>query len=203
MRKVKFSELNIENIENEEQFYERYLKNIKTKKIIGEESFQEPDKKYEIVYLDILGGKIILLEKRFINSNSLDKQMIFYDYSIAYKAFNIMMELKAVTDAEKHEKKDLYDEEKNNLRDEIRMLKKEDNIAFLEKEKEYNFIINSSIYKEYSNMKIAYQKLLNEYKELQSKMKDKEESNIYNNQLVIVQNEKNGFIRKFINKLKI
>lgn len=204
MRRVKFNELKIADIDNEEQFYQRYLRDVKTKRVESEESFKEPDRKYEIVYLDILGGKIILLEKKFIDSASDDKQMVFYDYSIAYKAFNIMMELKAVTEAERYEEKDLYEDEKSSLRDEIRMLKKEDNLAFSEKEKEYNFILNSPIYKEYSNLKENYEKLLYEYNILQGKMR---ENDILNNQLVIVQNqnqnEKGGFIKKIMNKLKI
>lgn len=64
MRRIEFSELKLKNI-NEETFYERYMEQLE-QSIKEDTTFGVPVKQYEIFYLNILGGKIILLNKEYI-----------------------------------------------------------------------------------------------------------------------------------------
>lgn len=65
MRNVELNELNLKNDCNEEMFYQLFLKGLKTE-IKENGIFKKPSKEYEIFYLNILGGKIILLNKNNI-----------------------------------------------------------------------------------------------------------------------------------------
>ena len=152
MRTIEFNELKLNDIKSEEQFYQNYLKNI-TNQIEENNVFHYPEKQYEIFYLNALDGKIILLDKNYINSNNSDGQEIFYDYSIAYKIYNIMLDIYEGIEDEKNEFNELYKIDRLELNEEIDSLKKQDEKIFQQKIEEYNIIINSFLYKEYIKIK--------------------------------------------------
>ena len=61
MRTIEFNELNLKEKYNEDEFFQLYINSLpkeKTKKA----SSNAPVKKYEIFWLNILGGKIIKKE---------------------------------------------------------------------------------------------------------------------------------------------
>lgn len=66
MRKIEFNELKLKNINDEETFYQVYLKKLQ-KNINTDNNILAPIKQYEIFLLNILGGKLILLNKDYIN----------------------------------------------------------------------------------------------------------------------------------------
>lgn len=70
MRNVELNELNLKNDCDEEMFYQLFLKGLKTE-IKENGIFKKPSKEYEIFYLNILGGKIILLKKIQQNKNCI------------------------------------------------------------------------------------------------------------------------------------
>lgn len=70
MRNVELNELNLKNDCDEEMFYQLFLKGLKTE-IKENGIFKKPSKEYEIFYLNILGGKIILLKNIQQNKNCI------------------------------------------------------------------------------------------------------------------------------------
>lgn len=191
MRTIEFNELKLNDIKSEEQFYQNYLKNI-TNQIEENNVFHYPEKQYEIFYLNALNGKIILLDKNYINSNNSEGQEIFYDYSIAYKIYNIMLDIYEGIEDEKNEFNELYKIDRLELNEEIDSLKKQDEKIFQQKIEEYNIIINSFLYKEYIKIKEENKILKLKIDEFVKKT----------NNVSIVKDNNIGFFRKFINKLK-
>ena len=82
MRKIEFNELKLKNINDEETFYQVYLKKLQ-KNINTDNNILAPIKQYEIFFLNILGGKLILLNKDYINNTDNTNSELFFDYSIA------------------------------------------------------------------------------------------------------------------------
>lgn len=188
MRKIEFNELKLKNINNEESFYQYYLENLQNN-IEEETSFSEPKKKYEIFYLNIFEGKIILLNTNYINSEINLEQELFFDYSIAYKIYNLMLDIEDGIDAEKDEFNELYKNERLKKNEEIEQLKKQDEEKFLQKKEEHKIIVNSRIYLEYLKIKEENEKLKRENRLLLEK----------NNKLI---KNKVGIFQKLINALK-
>lgn len=165
MRKIEFCELKLKDNNNEENFYEFYLQNLQDN-IEEKDSFTTPEKKYEICFLNILEGKTILLNKNYINSKDNSEPELFYDYSIAYKVYNLMLDIEDGIEAEKNEFNELYKDERLEKSKEIEELKKQDEEIFKKKQEEYNIIINSAIYKQYIEIKEENEKLKDENKKL-------------------------------------
>lgn len=192
MRKIEFNELKLKDNNNEENFYEFYLQNLQDN-IEEKDSFTSPEKKYEICFLNILEGKIILLNKNYINSSDTSEQELFYDYSIAYKVYNLMLDIEDGIVAEKDEINELYKDERLEKSKEIEELKKQDEEIFRKKQEEYNIIINSIIYKEYIEIKEENEKLKNENKILIEKI---------NNKPVMISKKEIGWFQKLTNIFK-
>ncbi len=191
MRKIEFNDLKLKNISDEETFYQTYIKNLQ-ENVEFDNVFQLPTKKYEICYLNILDGKLILINKdNIINKDYTDSEL-FYDYSLALKAYNLMLDIENGIEDEKNEFNELYKDERLQKGNEIEQLKKQDNILFNNKKLEYNSIINSDMYKKYSKLAEENEQLKLENEKL------KKEINI----LVLEKNTNIGFFKKFINKLK-
>ncbi len=190
MRKIEFNELKLKNINNEESFYQYYLENLQNN-IEEETCFTEPKRKYEIFYLNIFGGKIILLNTNYINSESNSEQELFFDYSTAYRIYNLMLDIEDGIDAERDEFNELYKDERLKKNEEIEQLKKQDTEKFLKKKEEYNIIINSEIYLKYLKLKEENEKLKNENAMLIEKS---------NNNLIT--KNKVGIFQKLINVFK-
>lgn len=136
MRNIEFNELKLKNINNEEAFYQSYLRTL-PQKIDADNISSIPEKQYEIFYLNILGGKIILLNTKYINSKNTQNQELFYDYSIALKIYNLMLDIYDSIEAEKEEINELYKDERLHKNYEIEELKKQDDILFHNKQKEF------------------------------------------------------------------
>lgn len=192
MRKIEFNELKLKNIKDEESFYQYYLQNLQND-IEEETSFIKPEKKYEIFYLNIFEGKTILLNTTYINSQNNFEQELFYDYSIAYKVYNLMLDIEDGIVAEKDEINELYKDERLEKSKEIEELKKQDEEIFRKKQEEYNIIINSIIYKEYIEIKEENEKLKNENKILIEKI---------NNKPVMISKKEIGWFQKLTNIFK-
>ena len=165
MRNIELNELNLKNNCDEELFYQLFLKGLRDE-INDEEVFKKPSKEYEIFYLNILGGKIILLKKYNIIKKDLEGQELYYDYSIAYEIYKYLTTIYDGIDDEKNEINELYKEERVELDKKIKKLKQKDDDIFEEKIKEYNIIANSNIYKEYLNLKDELNKVKKQNEEL-------------------------------------
>lgn len=164
MRKIEFSELKLKNDYSEEDFYNVYLHNIETshKK---DNLIEEPIKKYEVCQLNILGGKIIAIDKNYIDNPNTDLQELYYDYTIAKEIANYLSDIQDGILAEQEEFVELYKDERLQKDKLIKELQLKDSSIFEEQQKEYNILINSSLYSE-------YQKLLKENAELKNENKN-------------------------------
>ena len=151
MRKVEFNDLKLRNIDSKEDFYDYYLKNFHepTEKI---SSLDLPDKQYEIFYLDNFDDKIFLLNKMYIKNTKDDDKELFYDYSIAYKVYNLMLDINDGIKGEQNEFNELYKEERIEKYKQILDLKKQDDILFVKALDEYNILRNSELYKNYTRL---------------------------------------------------
>lgn len=127
MRKIEFSELKLKDIKDEKLFYEVYLKNIQNRTQNNIQSFQ---KQYEIFHLNILGGKTILLNTDYINSKDDNEKELFFDYDIALKIYNLILDIEDSIEDEKNEFNELYKNERLEKLKEIERLKLEDNKLF-------------------------------------------------------------------------
>ena len=129
MRKINFNDLKLKEKYDENTFFEYYLTNLK-KEIKEENNYKKPSKKYEIFYLNILDGKIILLNKEYINNNNLENQELYYNYEIAYKIYNNLLDIYDGIEAERNEFSELYIDERMKKDLEIEKLKKIDKENF-------------------------------------------------------------------------
>lgn len=182
MRKIEFNEINFKNDCDEETFYQLYLQGLK-KEEQKDKEFICPTKKYEIFYLNILGGKIILLNKKYILKEDKLNQDLYYDYSIAYKIYNNLLDIYDGIEEEKNEINELYKDERIAKSEENEKLQLKDETLFLEKQQEYNIISNSNIYKEYIQLQKENEELKEQNKLLQEKLNSKKTSiftKIYN-----------------------
>lgn len=184
MRKIEFNELKLKNNCSEEQFYEIYIQGIDT---VPTESIiiSKPVKKYEIFLLNILDGKIIAINKNYINHDNFDGQELYYNYDIAKQIANYLSDIQDGILAEQYEFIELYKEERLKKDKLISELKLQDEKIFNEKEKEYNILINSKLYSE-------YQKILEENNKLK----------LENKNLLMTNQKKTGFFAKLVNKIK-
>lgn len=191
MRKIEFSELKLKNINDEETFYQAYLKNLQ-ENVNSDNTLHIPVKQYEIIYLNILGGKLILLNKDYIIDKNKADSELFFDYSIALKVYNLMLDIEDGIEDEKNEFNELYKDERLQKNKEIEQLKKQDDILFNNKQLEYNSIINSDIYKNYSKLQEENEQLKLENKRLKEEIKN----------ISIEKNNNIGFFQKLINRFK-
>ena len=183
MRKIEFSELKLKKNYSEEDFYNVYLQNSepshKKNNLI-----EEPIKKYEVCQLNILGGKIIAIDKNYIDNPNNDLQELYFDFKIAKKIADYLSDIQDGITAEQEEFVELYKEERLQKDELIKELQLKDNSFFEEQQKEYNILINSSLYSE-------YQKLL----------KENEELKIENKNLLLNEKHK-GFFARLVNKFR-
>lgn len=191
MRKIEFNELKLKNINDEETFYQAYLKKLQ-KNINTDNSFNVPIKQYEIFFLNILGGKLILLNKDYINNTDNANSKLFYDYSIALKVYNLMLDIIDGIEAEGDEFNELYKNERLQKDKEIEQLKKQDDILFQNKQDEYDNIMNTDLYNDYLKLKEENKQLKFEIEKLKKEIK----------QLSTVQDNNSGFLQRLINKFK-
>lgn len=189
MRKIEFSQLNVKDIYDEDVFYQYYLKNLK-KEIKKEKSFQIPEKKYEIFYLNILGGKILLLNKDYLPQSDIENQELFYDYKTAHKIYDYWIDIYNGIENEQFEFNELYKDERLEIDSKIQKLKQKDDEIFHIAMNEYNVIKKSPIYTEYLKLIHENEKLKEINNDLQEKI---------NNQII---NKNIGFWQKIINKFR-
>lgn len=189
MRKIEFSQLNVKDIYDEDVFYQYYLKNLK-KEIKKEKSFQIPEKKYEIFYLNILGGKILLLNKDYLPQSDIENQELFYDYKTAHKIYDYWIDIYDGIENEQFEFNELYKDERLEIDSKIQKLKQKDDEIFHIAMNEYNVIKKSPIYTEYLKLIHENEKLKEINNDLQEKI---------NNQII---NKNIGFWQKIINKFR-
>lgn len=187
MRKIEFNELKLKNTYDEETFYQFYLANPQ-KELIESNYFNEPNKLYEIFYLNILGGKIILLNKDYIQNNDTSNQELYYDYKTAIEIYTCLLDIYDGIESEQNEINELYKEERLQLDKKINELIQKDEKLFNTAIAEYNTIKNSKIYEEYIYLKEENQKLKKQIKELTKELP------VYKNN--------NNIIQKIINKFK-
>ena len=168
MRKIEFNELKLKDINDEEAFYQAYLKNIQDNMNIKNSTISA-EKQFEIIYLNILGGKLILLEKKYVVGKDSSNAELFYDYSIALKVYNLMLDIEEGIKDEQNEFNELYKEERLKKSEEIENLKKQDEILFEKRMIEDSIMGygSSKIEKAIEELKIENEKL----KEIIKKMK--------------------------------
>lgn len=188
MRKVEFNELKLKNTYDEDAFFQFYLGNLQ-KELREKDFFNKPTKQYEIFYLNILGGKIILLNTDYIQNNDTTNQELYYDYKIATKVYNYLLDIYDGIESEKNEINELYKNERLKLDNKINKLKQQDNDIFAKALSEYNIIKNSKIYDEYIILKEENQRLKEQNEELTKRITLFENNNI-------------SIFQKIINKFK-
>ena len=191
MRKIEFNELKLKNINDEETFYQAYLKKLQ-KNINTDNNLHVPIKQYEIFFLNILGGKLILLNKDYINNNDMTNSELFFDYSIALKVYNLMLDIIDGIEAEGNEFNELYKNERLQKDKEIEQLKKQDNMLFQNKQDECNDVMNKDIYKNYLKVKEKNKQLKIENEKLKEEIK----------KLSVEQYDNIGFFQRLINRFK-
>lgn len=177
MRKIEFNELRLKNTYDENTFFQFYLENLQ-KELSTQDSFIEPCKQYEILLLNILGGKIILLNKDYIQNNDFTNQELYYDYNIASQIYNYLLDIYDGIESEQNEVNELYKDERLKLDAKINELKQEDDAIFAKALSEYNIIKNSKLYDEYINLKQENQKLKDKNEELTKRIIESENKNI-------------------------
>lgn len=177
MRKIEFNELRLKNTYDENTFFQFYLENLQ-KELSTQDSFIEPCKQYEILLLNILGGKIILLNKDYIQNNDFTNQELYYDYNIASQIYNYLLDIYDGIESEQNEVNELYKDERLKLDIKINELKQKDDAIFSKALSEYNIIKNSKLYDEYVNLKQENQKLKKKNEELTKRIIECENKNI-------------------------
>lgn len=188
MRKIEFNELKLKNTYDEDVFFQFYLENLQ-KELGKKDCFNKPTKQYEIFYLNILDGKIILLNKDYISNDDTTNQELYYDYKIATEVYNYLLDIYDGIESEKKEFNELYKTERLKIDDEINKLRKQDDTIFAKALSEYNIIKNSKIYDKYINLKEENEKLKEQNKELTQR-------------ITIYENKNISVIQKIINKFK-
>lgn len=191
MRKIKFNELNLKNINDVNVFYKYYLKTFQNE-IQKDSSFVLPSKQYEIFSLEELEGKLFLLNKNYIKNEDTANQELFYDYSIAFEIYNLFLDIYDGIEDEKNEFNELYLNERLDKNNQIEILKAEDESLYLKDLEEFNIITNSQIYNDYLNLLKENEALKKEILELQKKS-----SNNFK-----LQTTNNSLLEKIINKIK-
>lgn len=191
MRKIEFNELKLKNINDEETFYQVYLKKLQ-KNINTDNNILAPIKQYEIFFLNILGGKLILLNKDYINNTDNTNSELFFDYSIALKVYNLMLDIIEGIEAEENEFNELYKNERLQEDKEIEQLKKQDDILFQNRKDEYNDVINTNICNNYLILKEENKQLKFQNEKLKEEIK----------QLSLEKYNNTNFFQRLINKLK-
>lgn len=191
MRKIEFNELKLKNINDEETFYQAYLKKLQ-KNINTDNNLNVPIKQYEIFFLNILGGKLILLNKDYINNTDNTNSELFFDYSIALKVYNLMLDIIDGIEAEGKEFNELYKNERLQKDKEIEQLKKQDDIFFQNKQYECNDVMNTDIYNNYLKLKEENEQLKFENEKLKEEIK----------QLSVEQYNNIGVFQRLINRFK-
>ncbi len=191
MRKIEFNELKLKNINDEETFYQVYLKKLQ-KNINTDNNILAPIKQYEIFFLNILGGKLILLNKDYINNTDNTNSELFFDYSIALKVYNLMLDIIEGIEAEENEFNELYKNERLQEDKEIEQLKKQDDILFQNRKDEYNDVINTNICNNYLILKEENKQLKFQNEKLKEEIK----------QLSLEKSNNTNFFQRLINKLK-
>ena len=191
MRKIEFNELKLKNINDEETFYQVYLKKLQ-KNINNDNNILAPIKQYEIFFLNILGGKLILLNKDYINNTDNTNSELFFDYSIALKVYNLMLDIIEGIEAEENEFNELYKNERLQEDKEIEQLKKQDDILFQNRKDEYNDVINTNICNNYLILKEENKQLKFQNEKLKEEIK----------QLSLEKSNNTNFFQRLINKLK-
>lgn len=191
MRKIEFSELKLRNIYEEKTFYQEYLKNLPN--VINDDKVLNiPVKQYEIFYLNILGGKLILLNKDYIDNTDNTDSELFFDYSIAFKVYNLMLDIIDDIEDEKNEFNELYKNDRLQKSEEIEKLKKQDDEIYKIKQKEFEEEIYPDIYKNYLKLKDENEQLRFENEKLKEEIKN----------ISITPNNNIGFFKSLINRLK-
>ena len=126
------------------------------------------------------------LKQKYILKKDISNQELYYDYSIAYKIYNYLIEIYSGINDEMNEMNELYKDERMQKNEEIRILKLKDEELFSKDIQEYDVIYNSSIYKKYMQLQ-----------------KENEDIKKQNNELLKQLNEKNnvGFFDRILNKI--
>lgn len=177
MRKVEFNELRLKNTYDEDAFFQFYLGNLQ-KELNKKDALDKPTKQYEIFYLNILGGKIILLNKDYIQSSNTTNQELYYDYKIASQVYNCLLDIYDGIESEKNEINELYKDERLKIDDKVNKLRQQDDDIFNKVLSEYNIIKNSKIYDEYIILKEENQRLKEQNEELSKRISISENNNI-------------------------
>lgn len=191
MRKIKFNELNLKNINDVNVFYQYYLKTLQSE-IETDSSFHLPSKQYEIFSLEELDGKLFLLNKNYIKNEDTTNQELFYDYSIAFEIYNLFLDIYDGIEDEKNEFNELYLNERLDKNNQIEILKAEDESLYLKALEEYDIITNSQIYNDYLNLLKENESLKKELSLLKEKPSDDFK----------LQTTNNTILEKIINKIK-
>ena len=191
MRKIKFNDLNLKNINDVNVFYQYYLKTLQSE-IETDSSFHLPSKQYEIFSLEELDGKLFLLNKNYIKNEDTTNQELFYDYSIAFEIYNLFLDIYDGIEDEKNEFNELYLNERLDKNNQIEILKAEDESLYLKALEEYDIITNSQIYNDYLNLLKENESLKKELSLLKEKPSDDFK----------LQTTNNTILEKIINKIK-
>lgn len=129
-----------------------------------------PSKEFEIINLDIYGGKTFLL--RTYDLPSGENRELYYKFDIANKIYENLIDIKDSTLNEFEETQDFFLQDIMSIQHNIDSLKNEDEKAFNEDMQTYNIIARTPIYTEYRALYRDRENLLQKNNELKSNLDD-------------------------------
>lgn len=130
----------------------------------------KPLKNYEIISLNVYGGKIFLLKTEDLPEGE-DKEL-YYNFDIANKVYEDLIDCKENPVNDIQEVQDLFYYEILKIQDEIVLLKEEDERKFNEDIKLYEAMENTPLYNEYASIFEEREELLIKNKELEKMIEE-------------------------------
>lgn len=133
-------------------------------------NLSEPMKEYEIILLDVYGGKTFLLKSSDLPDG--ENKELYYSFEIANNIYQNLIDIKDSVINEYEEIQDVFKLDYLKLQNEIETYKQQDQEIFLEETKMYHFILKTPIYKEYSVYRKNIKDLVKKNNELEEELKN-------------------------------
>lgn len=130
----------------------------------------EPVKEYEIIILDVYGGKTFLLKSCDLPEG--ENKELYYSFEIANKIYKNLIDIKDSIINKNNEIQDIFRLDYLKLKNEIDTYKQQDKKIFLEETKIYQLISKTPIYNEYNICQKNIKNLLKKNNELKEELKN-------------------------------
>lgn len=142
---IKFDEEQIEN--NAIKYFRNKYSTLLSSENNNINLLFQPNKRFEIFRLDILGGKTFLAEASSLPDG--EDRDLYYSFEIANKIYQKIIDIQDSTFNDYEEVKYIYEREISQIENEISDLKIKDNEEFEKDMDAYNLISKTSFYENY------------------------------------------------------